>query len=372
MSDSIKKVYIEPTNKCNFSCEMCFRNSWFDEKILDMPYEVFEKALDGIPLNVETILFGGMGEPMVHPRIFDMIVACKKKGYSVEMITNGSLLNDRALLKLLDGQLDKLWISLDSLMSADEVVKAGHPRTADILKNIQKLNQFRSARSYDKYTLELGIAFVVYPGNLHELKELPLFLDKYNINHVNISNMKPENAKDADKSLYSKTINMRLGSSKENFPTVNIPYMDFDREDVQDALGGLFANINFVPHIGNIPVPRRANYCRFVEEGMTFIRSDGNVSPCMELLHNGTTAIVNTDRKIYHHSFGSVLENSLEEIWNSQEYTAFREKVKAFSFSPCIHCGHCGESESNIEDCIGSSKPCCGACLWAEGLFSCP
>ena len=29
----LKKLYIEPTTKCNLNCKMCFRNTWFDESI---------------------------------------------------------------------------------------------------------------------------------------------------------------------------------------------------------------------------------------------------------------------------------------------------------------------------------------------------
>ena len=29
----LRKLYIEPTTKCNLNCKMCFRHSWFDEPI---------------------------------------------------------------------------------------------------------------------------------------------------------------------------------------------------------------------------------------------------------------------------------------------------------------------------------------------------
>ncbi len=370
----LRKVYIEPTTKCNFSCHMCFRNSWFDEEFMDMPYDIFTKILATMPRNVQSIMFGGMGEPLLHARIFDMINACKAQGHKVELITNGALLQEESIAKLLHCKLDKLWISLDSLRmhEAQAHSLAGHPHMGQTLKAITLLNHKRGAHGHGIPTMALGIAFVLCEENLAQLKDLPSFIAKYYVDHVNVSHMKMESSSQASSTLYDTTLNMNIGSHTAQRPIVNIPYMDFHRADVQDALSGLFAHMNFTPHIGHMPAHRKTQYCKFIHEGMTFVRSDGLVSPCMELLHNGKTALGRTDRTIHRHTFGQVAELGLDSIWNSPQYVAFRQKVVDFPFSPCVHCGHCEDTESNLHDCCGNAKPCCGGCLWAEGLLSCP
>jgi hypothetical protein len=67
-----------------------------------------------------------------------------------------------------------------------------------------------------------------------------------------------------------------------------------------------------------------------------------------------------------------VREGDLFEIWNSKAYADFREKVKAFDYSPCHVCGGCSMLESNEEDCYGNAFPVCGGCLWAQGVIQCP
>ena len=62
----------------------------------------------------------------------------------------------------------------------------------------------------------------------------------------------------------------------------------------------------------------------------------------------------------------------LDDIWNSLEYADFRRRVRSFEFSPCVQCGGCDNREDNILDCLGNMKPTCGACLWSEGIVSCP
>ena len=69
----LRKLYIEPTTKCNLNCKMCFRHTWFDEPICDLSMEDFRKALDTMPSSVETIFFGGMGEPLFHRDILQMV-----------------------------------------------------------------------------------------------------------------------------------------------------------------------------------------------------------------------------------------------------------------------------------------------------------
>ncbi len=367
---------------------MCFRNTWFEETFSHLPYQVFEKLIEELPDTVETIFFGGMGEPFVHPNILEMLEECKQKGYQVEILTNGSLLSDEVIEKLIQIKLDRLWVSIDSLASEavaykkDKVqresngvqqaaVSLGHPNTDEILGNIYRFNRVRYRKNS---TTELGITFVVSKYNARELSYLPAFISKYMVNHVNISNMYPSCAEDMEQVLYQRTLDMSVGSDQfgATRPRVNLPYMDYSEESVQIGLAGMFGKMNFNLEVGSIPVPRRSNYCRFIQEGMSFVRSDGEVSPCMALLHNGTTAIFDKDRKIYHHSFGNVGRERMADIWESDDYVNFRVKVEAFAFSPCMTCGQCDLPDSNQEDCYGNSKPTCGACLWAEGILSCP
>lgn len=369
MNDLIK-LYIEPTSDCNLNCEMCFRHSWFDEKINEMPFTLFEKIIREIPNSVNIIFFAGMGEPLYHPKIIDMVSVVKEKGLRAELLTNGSLLTEEMSESLLDIGLDRLWVSIDVVdPSSDEGL--GHPMYTRTIKQLKKFNSIRSKKRVDT---ELGITFVATKENVAQLAVLPLFISKFNISEVNISNLAPTNISDQEITLYQKSVNMSIGSDFyiEKRPVVNLPYMDFNLPEVKEGLSGLMSRMNFNLQVGGIPVPRKSRYCPFVKGGMAFVRSDGEVTPCMALLHNGKTAFNKTDRVIHHHSFGNVASNTIADIWMSPEYIEFKRKVIDFEFSPCITCGQCDYSESNQEDCFGNVGPTCGACLWAEGFLSCP
>jgi len=59
-------------------------------------------------------------------------------------------------------------------------------------------------------------------------------------------------------------------------------------------------------------------------------------------------------------------------VWRDPTLIAFRERVRAFEFSPCTLCDGCLLSETNDEDCYGNPFPTCGGCLWAQGVVQCP
>ena len=116
--DCLKKLYIEPTARCNLRCKMCFRNSWKNEIIGDMRPETFRKAMTTMPDSVETVFFGGMGEPLAHPDIVEMVRTASSLGKRVELLSNGTLLDARRTAELLDAGLDMPWTTAAMRRSA--------------------------------------------------------------------------------------------------------------------------------------------------------------------------------------------------------------------------------------------------------------
>ena len=375
----LKKLYIEPTTKCNLNCKMCFRHTWFDEPICDLSLEDYRQVLATMPKSVETIFFGGMGEPLFHKDILTMIRLAAETGAEVELLTNGTLLTEPMIHGILDAGLSKLWISIDDLETDSSIntdsddadpEHSGHNHSGRVLSNIRLLNKIRQ-KSVNG--IALGITFVAMKSNVHQLAKLPFFIAQHLVDEVNVSNISPTDAASQKELLYTGLVNMYTGPGKGSvLPTVRLPYFDMNIPEAADGIRSLMRKQNFNLYFNDQPVLRKTGYCKFVREGMTFVRADGKVCPCMALLHNGYTYMSNVRRKITHCAFGNVKEQSLAEIWNSGEYKTFRRKFDDFDFASCLYCGHCELFEENREDCIGNSHPACGGCLWAEGVLSCP
>lgn len=58
----LRKLYIEPTTKCNLNCKMCFRHTWFDEPMCDLSLDDFRHVLATMPKTVQTVFFGSIQE----------------------------------------------------------------------------------------------------------------------------------------------------------------------------------------------------------------------------------------------------------------------------------------------------------------------
>ena len=374
----LRKLYIEPTTKCNLNCKMCFRHTWFDEPFCDLSLEDYRHMLETMPKSVETIFFGGMGEPLFHKDILTMIRMAAETGAEVELLTNGTLLTEKMIHGILEAGLTRLWISIDDL-ETDSSIRAGnnaggdhsgHNHSGLVLSNIRMLNKIRQK---SLSSISLGITFVAMKSNVHQLSKLPFFIAQHLVDEVNVSNISPTDEASQNELLYTGLVNMYTGPGKGSvLPTVRLPFFDMNIPEAADGIRSLMRKQNFNLYFNDQPVLRKTGYCKFVREGMTFVRADGKVCPCMALLHNGYTYMHNIRRKITHCSFGNVKEQPLTEIWNSKEYKVFRRKFDDFDFASCLYCGHCELFEENKEDCIGNTHPACGGCLWAEGVLSCP
>jgi MoaA/NifB/PqqE/SkfB family radical SAM enzyme len=357
---------------------MCFRHTWFDESFCDLSLEDFRRVLATMPKTVETIFFGGMGEPLFHKDILTMIRLAAETGVDVELLTNGTLLTEKMIHGILDAGLTRLWISIDDLETDSSIHAgnnaggdhAGHNHSGLVLSNIRMLNKIRQK---SLSSISLGITFVAMKSNVHQLAKLPFFIAQHLVDEVNVSNISPTDEASQNELLYTGLVNMYTGPGKGSvLPTVRLPFFDMNIPEAADGIRSLMRKQNFNLYFNDQPVLRKTGYCKFVREGMTFVRADGKVCPCMALLHNGYTYMHNIRRKITHCSFGNIKEQPLAEIWSSKEYKTFRRKFDEFDFASCLYCGHCELFEENQEDCIGNTHPACGGCLWAEGVLSCP
>jgi len=103
----LSRLYVEPTNFCNLNCTMCIRNAW-QEAAGWMSKDVFSQVVEGVRHlpSPPSVCFSGFGEPLSHPAITEMISQIKPFCQQVELITNGTLLNEENSRQLLEAGLD--------------------------------------------------------------------------------------------------------------------------------------------------------------------------------------------------------------------------------------------------------------------------
>ncbi|MDY6944065.1 MAG: radical SAM protein, partial [Pseudomonadota bacterium] len=115
MEDTPRKLNIEVTTKCNLNCAMCVRTVW-QEDTGDMSLETFNALSSAFP-KIESINLIGIGEPLIHPDIIEMIKIGKNllppEG-KLSLTTNAMLIDQNIAQKLVELKVDDIIVSIDS------------------------------------------------------------------------------------------------------------------------------------------------------------------------------------------------------------------------------------------------------------------
>ena len=130
---------------------------------------MFDHCMNTMPESVETVFFGGMGEPLHHKDIIYMVQSASARGKRVELLTNGTLLSEDMVKKLLDAGLNMLWVSIDSFETEGYESIRQNSNFSLIKGNVRLFNIERF--KIDSET-QLGIAFVAMKSNIDQMVSL--------------------------------------------------------------------------------------------------------------------------------------------------------------------------------------------------------
>ena len=188
--------------------------------------------------------------------------------------------------------------------------------------------------------LKIGIEFVAMKSNIHELPAIQEIADKIRASFIIVSNVLPYTAEMQDEILYNLgatsyegrgvVASTRSGCFPKWIGTGK-------RRDRCQRSCSRQPNLSYL----DINLNQRNNYCPFVQTGSLAVAWHGGVSPCPPLLHSYTCYLRGWKKFFRRCEYGRLPEQSLRAIWSNPEYTAFRERVRKFEFSPCTDCGGC-------------------------------
>ncbi len=107
----LKRAYVEITNICNLRCSFCpgtGREGRF------LPPEEFRTLARKLRDRVKYLYFHVMGEPLLHPRLGELLRIAAEEGLRVCITTNGTLLREAGEVLLAAPELHKVSVSLHS------------------------------------------------------------------------------------------------------------------------------------------------------------------------------------------------------------------------------------------------------------------
>jgi molybdenum cofactor biosynthesis enzyme MoaA len=165
-------IILDVTNICNLKCIHCPQPQIQAEKgfaVKHMPFAVFESIVSQLRNCTEPcfLRFVGDGEPMLHPRLLEMLQLARQKTNCVlNLTTNGTQLTNSAAERILQSDIHMLEVSLDALTKTTyEAIR----RQSDYEKVIGNIFNFISRRKKLKASTKLLVSFVLQEQNKHEL-----------------------------------------------------------------------------------------------------------------------------------------------------------------------------------------------------------
>ena len=174
---------IETVNTCNARCPMCTIDEW-TRNSPTMKDDLFAKIIDDIgefaPVLKRVSLYRD-GEPLLDKKLPDRITLLKDIGVNtVSIATNVSLLNEERALRVLEGGLDHIILSIDSLQK--EVFEAIRVRLTfeEVLENAVR---FIELRNQIRPQTQIVIRMIRQESNKDEWPEYKAFWDKKVASH---------------------------------------------------------------------------------------------------------------------------------------------------------------------------------------------
>jgi radical SAM protein with 4Fe4S-binding SPASM domain len=287
-----------------------------------MEFETYQRLIDQFT-NLKDLHLQGLGEPMMHPRYYDMVRYAVGKGIRVTTNSNMTLLNKKRAEECVTCGLDTLHVSIDGAtteMYERIRLKAHFDR---VLHNLDLLLETRERLGTGKPHLKM--VMVIMKQNLHELPDLVRLGKRYQMEEIFVQHLSHDFGEESLPKNYKP---MREYVQEQTLYNEEIPRIDHYFEAARSAARELNIPIR-LPHTrqrihpAGTPGPER---CSWPWTG-AYISYQGYAMPCC--------MVATPDRS----NFGNMAVEGVEPVWNNAAYQSFREQLS--SDTPPSICSSC-------------------------------
>jgi MoaA/NifB/PqqE/SkfB family radical SAM enzyme len=302
-------VQIEPVGQCNLACRMC-PVVYRDEKPpAFMSYESFCRLLEQFE-GVTELHLQGLGEPLLHPRFFDMVRHAAQRGIEVSTNTNLTALSPRRAEECVRSGLRRIYVSLDAAEAgAYEYIRVG-ARFDKVLRN---LGWLASAKARLATGLpEICVVAVAMRRNLEQLAALVRLAHEHGVREVSVQHLAHDFS---EGSLPLKYRPMREFVEQETLLNEDPALVARWFGEARAAAEALGVQLR-LPNPSPGPRPQGRRRCDWPWNG-AYVAYSGEAMPCC--------MVATPDRA----NFGSMLRDGVAAVWESESYRGFRARLES-------------------------------------------
>jgi radical SAM protein with 4Fe4S-binding SPASM domain len=288
-------ISVEPTTACNLGCPECPSGlKSFTRPTGSIRVDVFKEMIDKMQRDLIYLSFYFQGEPFLNKGFLEMVTYASSRKIYTATSTNAHFLDDETARRTVMSGLDRLIISLDGV---DQETYAQYRKGGELSKVIEGAkNMVKWRRELKSRTPYLVFQFLVVRPNEHQLKEVCQLAKEIGMDDV-----------------WFKTAQIY---DYENDPHQLIPQIQQYSRYKKDEFGR------------TKPKNPLHNHCWKMMHS-NVVTWDGKVVPCCF-------------DKDAQHVLGDLKKSTMQEIWESNNYKAFRRELMKSRKNIDI-CANCSE-----------------------------
>jgi radical SAM protein with 4Fe4S-binding SPASM domain len=312
----IEFAQIEPVGQCNLRCQMCpiqFRKDGSPHGPLAfMDFGTFCRLIDEMP-DLKELHLQGLGEPLMHPRFFDMVRYAVDRGVQVSTNSNLTLLSARRAELCVRSGLYQLHVSVDG--ASEQVYERirVRGRLARVLSNLGHLREAKARLSSSLPHLRL--VMVLMRQNLHELPDVVRLAHRHGIDTMFVQHLCHDFGEDSLPAEYQPMRSFVQGETLLGEDPQRIARYFSEAREAASHLGVDLRLPRVQPRPHPPGTPGR-NRCDWPWHG-PYISYQGYAMPC---------CMVSTPDRI---NFGNMAEQGVQALWSARGYQEFREALSS-------------------------------------------
>ncbi|HCI82778.1 MAG TPA: radical SAM protein [Ktedonobacter sp.] len=309
-------IQIEPVGQCNLRCQMCSIQFRHDGPPYGPPafmaFETFTRIIEQFQ-GLRELHLQGLGEPMMHPRFFDMVEYAANRGITVTTNSNITLLTERRAERCVTSGLNCIHISLDGATAETYERIRIRAHFERVMSNLERLVLVR--QRMESTLPRLQLVMVMMRQNLHELPDLIRLAHQYAIERVFVQHLCHDFG---ESSLPRHYLPMRDFVQRETLLNEEPERIDYYFDEARRLANELGIDVRLPRtrmklHAPGTPGPQR---CDWPWKGAYF-SYQGYAMPC---------CMVSTPDRI---NFGTINEQSAEQLWHGEHYEQFRQDLSS-------------------------------------------